>query len=346
MILFSLVYNIMDKQQVWIKRLSKAKQQKLMHGGSVRISHGNEQVLNLPAGLAKKILAKFAKQKAHNLSGTGLWEDIKAGAGEAYKVAKPFAEQAYDVAKPMAQQAISTAVDYGTPYAQAAAKGAIATGTAALSAAQPELAPFLIPAGLALGSVSDSAVSSLGKYAKKLAVGDSADVGTFSPQNVSAYQSHPSVQYAQQAAMQDPRVARAMETMQQYHPSQLPEFHQMAPQLALHNYAPIGNAAQAANIAGLQAAANAASVSHHARKATAKHVVEHAKVHHAVGHLKKKSKEQSGKGLYAGAMRGSGILGGNFVSPFGDHPAMESMPLSVNFASRNFRNIPSASLII
>ena len=74
--------------------------------------------------------------------------------------------------------------------------------------------------------------------------------------------------------------------------------------------------------------------------------MEHAKVHHAVGHLKKKSKEQSGKGLYAGAMRGSGILGGNFVSPFGDHPAMDSMPLSVNFASRNFRNIPSASLIL
>lgn len=325
----------MDKQQVWIKRLSKAKQTKLMKGGSVRISHGNEQVLNLPTGLAKKILVKFAKQKAHNLSGTGLWEDIKAGAG-----------QVFEVAKPIAKQAISAAVDYGTPLAQTAAKTAIATGTAALSAAQPELAPFVIPAGLALGSMSDSAVSSLGKYAKKLAVGDSADIGTFSPQNISAYQSHPSVQYAQQAAMQDPKVARAMETMAQYHPSQLPEFHQMSPQLALHNYVPIGSTSQASNIAGLQAAANAAKVSHHKQKATAKHIVEHAKVHHAVGHLKKKSKEQSGKGLYAGAMRGSGILGGNFVSPFGDHPAMDSHPLGCNFASRNFRNIPSASLII
>jgi hypothetical protein len=337
----------MDKQQVWIKRLSKSKQTKLMKGGSVRISKGDEQVLNLPAGLAKKILVKFAKEKAHNLNGAGLWDDIKAGAGEAYKIAKPMAQEAYKIAKPMAQQAISTAVDYGTPYAQAAVKGAIASGTAALSAAQPQFAPFLIPAGMALGSMSDSAVSSLGKYAKKVAVGDRADIGSFSPQNVSAYKSHPSVQYARQAAMQDPRVARAMETMQQYHPSQLPEFQQMAPQLALHNYAPIGNSAQAANIAGLQAAANAANVSHRKRKATAKHIVEHAKVHNAVGQLKKKTREQSGKGLYAGAMRGrGGILGGNFVSPFGDHPAMESMPLSVNFASRNFRNIPSASLII
>ena len=325
----------MEKQQVWIKRLSKSKQTKLMKGGSVRISHGNEQVLNLPAGLAKKNLGKFAKQKAHNLNGTGLWEDIKAGAG-----------QAFEAAKPMAQQAISTAVDYGTPLAQAAAKAAIAAGTAAGTAMAPEFAPFIIPAGMALGSMSDSAVNSLGQYAKKLAVGDSADIGTFSPQNLSAYQSHPSVRYAQQASMQDPRVARAMETMQQYHPSQLPEFHQMAPQLALHNYAPIGNTAQAANIAGLQAAANASSVSHHKRKATAKHIVEHARVHHAVGKLKKKTREQSGKGLYAGAMRGHGILGGNFVSPFGDHPAMDSMPLSVNFASHNFRNIPSASLII
>ena len=56
----------MDKQQVWIKRLSKSKQTKLMKGGSVRISKGDEQVLNLPAGLAKKILVKFAKEKAHN----------------------------------------------------------------------------------------------------------------------------------------------------------------------------------------------------------------------------------------------------------------------------------------
>ena len=146
--------------------------------------------------------------------------------------------------------------------------------------------------------------------------------------------------------MQDPRVARAMKTMAQYHPSQLSVFHQMAPQLALHNYAPIGDTAHAANIAGLQAAANAAKVSHHKRKATAKHIVEHARVHHAVGKLKKKTREQSRKELYAGAMRGNGILGGNLVSSFGDHPAMDSMPLSVKFASRNFRNIPSASLIL
>jgi hypothetical protein len=306
-----------------------------MKGGAVRIHKGDEQVMVLPAALAKKILAKFAKGKAHNLSGSGLYEDLKG-----------FGGSALEAIKPMARQAISTAVDYGTPLAQAAVKAGIATGTAALSAAQPELAPFLIPAGLALGSMSDSAVSGLGQYAKKLAVGDSADVGTFSPQNISAYQSHPSVQYAQQASMQNPRVARAMETMAQYHPSQLPEFHQMSPQLALKKYVPQNQfVAQAANVAGLQEAANIAKSVHHKNKTKAKHIVEKAKVIEATQQVKRKTKQQ-GNGLYAGVQRGRGMMGndmgilgigGSMVSPFGDHPAMESMPLSYNFASRAFR---------
>ncbi len=334
----------LGKHKVWIKRLSKSKQTKLMRGGSVRISQGDEQVLNLPHSLAKVIMGKFAKNKAHNLSGEGLWDDIKSGAS-----------QAFEAVKPMAQQAISTAVDYGTPLAQAAAKTAIATGTAALSAAQPELAPFLIPAGMALGSMSDNAVKGLGQYAKNIAVGDSANVGAFSPQNLSAYQSHPSVQYAQQASMQHPATARAMETMSAYHPSQLSEFHQMAPQLALHNYTSQADlTGHASNVAGLQAAANAAKIVHHRHKATAKHIVGHANVHHAVGEMKKKAKQQ-GHGLYAGS-HGEGMMmrhndkgivgcGAGLVSPFGDHPALESMPLAVNFASRNFRMPVSAGLI-
>ena len=82
LIIFSL-YDIMDlgKQQVWIKRLSKQKQMKLVKGGSVRISPGNEQVLNLPSSLAKVIQNKFGKQKSHNLKGEGLWDDVKSGLG-------------------------------------------------------------------------------------------------------------------------------------------------------------------------------------------------------------------------------------------------------------------------
>ena len=53
----------MDKQQVWIKRLSKSKQTKLMKGGSVRISKGDEQVLNLPAGLGKKFWSNSQRKK-------------------------------------------------------------------------------------------------------------------------------------------------------------------------------------------------------------------------------------------------------------------------------------------
>jgi hypothetical protein len=335
------------KHKVWIKRLSGAKQARLMKGGAVRIHQGDEQVMVLPADLAKKILAKFAKGKAHNLSGSGLYEDLKGFGGSALKAIKPFAEQAYDVAKPMARQAISTAVDYGTPLAQAAVKAGIASGTAALSAAQPQFAPFIIPAGLALGSMSDDIVSSLGQYAKKTAMGDSADIGTFSPQNISAYQSFPSVQYAQKAAMQDPRVARAMETMQQYNPSQLSQFQQMAPQLALRNYVPQNQfVAEAANVAGLQEAANIAKSVRHKNKTKAKNIVEKAKVIEATERVKRKTRQQ-GKGLYAaGAQRGRGMMGddmgilgigGSMVSPFGDHPAMESMPLSYNFASRAFR---------
>lgn len=331
------------KTQVWIKRLSKQKQTKLMKGGSVRISPGEEQVLNLPQDLAKVIMSKFAKQKAHNLSGSGLYDDFKSGLGKVAEIAKPYA-----------QQALGKAIDYGTPAAQAAAKAAIASGTTALSAVQPELAPFLIPAGMAAGAMSDSVVKGLGQYAKKLAGADAADIGAFSPENLSAYESHPSVQYARQSAMQHPTVARAMETMQQYHPSQLSEFHQMAPQLSLHNYAPQSDlTAQASNIAGLQMAANQAKVVHHRNKAHAKHIVEHARVHNAVGEMKKKSR-QHGKGLYAGAQHGYGLMkhdkgivgsGAGLVSPFGDHPALESDPLGANFASRAFRMPLSASLI-
>ena len=332
------------RTQVWIKRLSKAKQTKLIKGGSVRISPGTEQVLNLSSSLAKTIQSKFAKNKAHNLKGEGLWDDVKYGLGKAAKIAKPYAQQAF-----------GAAVDYGTPAAQAAAKAAIATGTTALSAVQPELAPFLIPAGMAAGAMSDSVVKNLGQYAKKLAGADSVNIGSFSPQDISAYSSHPSIQYAQQAAKQHPTVARAMETMSQYHPSQLPEFHQMSPQLPLHNYAPQSDfTSRASNIAGLQMAANQARVVHHRNTAKAKHVGEHAKIHHAVNHMKKKTK-QKGNGLYAGAQHGYGLMsrhdkgivghGGGMVSPFGEHPALESDPLGANFASRAFRMPLSASLI-
>jgi hypothetical protein len=339
----------LGKQQVWIKRLSKSKQLKLIRGGAIRISHGDEQVLNLPEKMAKVIMSKFAKQKSHTLKGEGMYDDFKAGLGKVAKIAKPYAQQAF-----------GSAVDYGTPAAQAAAKAAIATGTTALSAVQPELAPFLIPAGMAAGAMSDSVVRGLGQYAKKLAGADSAsmaeaaDSNAYSPMDVSAYSSHPMYQYAQQSAMQHPAVARAMETMQQYHPSQLPEFHQMSPQLPLHNYAPQSDlTARASNIAGLQMAANQAKVVHHRNTTKAKHVVEHAKVHHAVGEMKKKSR-QKGKGLYAGAQHGSGMMrpdrgivghGGGMVSPFGDHPALESDPLGANFASRAFRMPSSAALI-
>ena len=101
-------------------------------------------------------------------------------------------------------------------------------------------------------------------------------------------------------------------------------------------------------------AANQAKVVHHKNTAKAKHIVEHARVHSAVGHMKKKSK-QEGRGLYAGAQHGNGLMsrphrgiighGGGMVSPFGDHPALESDPLGANFASRAFRMPLSASLI-
>ena len=335
--------NNLGKEQVWIKRLSKSKQMKLVKGGSVRISHGDEQVLNLNKDMAKIIMSKFSKGKAHNLnmSGEGLYDDVKSGLGKFARVAKPYA-----------QQALNTAVDYGTPAAQMAAKAGITAGTTALSAAQPELAPFLIPAGMMASSMSDSAISSLGKYAKKNAGGNR---GSFSPQNLSEYESHPSVQYARQSAMTHPQVARAMESMQQYHPSQMKEFHQMAPQLPLHNYAPQSDLiAHASNIAGLQMASNQAKAVHHRNTARAKHIVEHARVHDAVTNMKKKTRQQ-GRGLYAGSQHGNGLMtkhdkgitgfGGGLVSPYGDHPALESDPLGVNFANRAFRGTLSASLI-
>ena len=334
------------KQQVWIKRLSKSKQMKLIKDGAIRISPGNEQVLNLNADLAKVIMSKFAKQKSHNLKGEGLYDDFKSGLGQVAKIAKPYA-----------QQALSTAIDYGTPVAQTLAKAGIGAGTTALSAVQPELAPFLIPAGMMASSMSDSAISSLGKYAKKSLANNakSVNVNSLSSLNSSDYASHPSVQYAKQSAMQHPVVARAMETMQQYNPAQLPEFHQMSAQLPLHNYAPQADfTAHASNIAGLQMASNQAKVAHHRNTARAKHVVEQAKVHHAVGEMKKKTR-QKGKGLYAGSQQGYGLMmkhdkgivgsGGGFVSPFGDHPALESDPLGANFASRAFRMPMSVALI-
>jgi hypothetical protein len=148
--------------------------------------------------------------------------------------------------------------------------------------------------------------------------------------------------------MQDPRTARAMQTMQQYHPSQLSQFQQMAPQMALKNYIPQQRelVAQASNIAGLQEADNIAKSVRHKNKTKAKNIVEKAKVIEATQRVKRKTRQQ-GKGLYAaGAQRGRGMMrddmgiigiGGSMVSPFGDHPAMDSMPLAYNFASRAFR---------
>ena len=84
---------------------------KLVKGGSVRISPGDEQVLNINKDLAKVIMSKFAKQKSHNLLGSGLYDDFKSGLGKVSEIAKPYAQQAF-----------AKAVDYGTPAAQAAAK--------------------------------------------------------------------------------------------------------------------------------------------------------------------------------------------------------------------------------
>ena len=125
-----------------IQKLSKAQQNKLMSGGSVRITEGEIPMIVHPSRI-KEITRKFKKGVGHSLSLSPeeLHHNLNMEGGG------PLGD--------MAKRVVKTGIRYAAPIGKTMARTAIGTGSAMLAAAQPELIPFIPAGAMALTAASD-----------------------------------------------------------------------------------------------------------------------------------------------------------------------------------------------
>ena len=296
-----------------IGKLSKAKQMKLLKGGSIRIEKGDTPILIHPSRI-NEITRKFKRGVGHtlSLSPEELHHNIEMKGGS-------FSD--------MAKSVFKTGVKMAAPVVKNMARAAIGTGSAMLAAAQPELIPFIPGGAMALTAASDHLFDHAGEYADKMMpdeMPDAADYGAFD---------HPAVQAIQNKVLNDPRFAQASQQMSNpYHG--LNEY--MGTNHGFQHDAGYGTAH-----AGLMNSANELMASKSRQHIHHKHAWEIAKSHLAHHHTKVR-----GSGLSNKIEKGSVCIGGNLIQHFGQVPqALTSQPYAVNFSSRAFVNPAFQSLI-
>ena len=148
-----------DYSQINIKPLTRKAINKLKKGGAVRILPGDMPV-HYSASKIKKIVSKFSKGKGMNMSmspeeinlnGEGLFKTISRGAKSVGRTvkrgAKRLAGHAVDYLK--SDKFKKDLVNVARPTVKGVVDAGISTAAAAAIAAQPELAPLIVPAAYA-----------------------------------------------------------------------------------------------------------------------------------------------------------------------------------------------------
>ena len=310
-------------ERIGIKSLSKAKQMKLMKGGSIRIEKGDVPFM-LHGSRLKGIVKKFQKGVGHTIS---------LSPEEIHHNANMEGGSLSDTAKSV----FKTGVKLGAPLAKHAARAAIASGAVALGATNPELLPFIAAGTPMLTGVSDHFFDNAGKYADKYLPDKepaSATAGAFSPSDYSSFQHHPAVKAVQHQALSNPHFSRAVEassnpyaSMNKYMGTNDGYLHDSGYGNAQANLAHLGNQ--------LESARARQHINHRHASEVAKSHISHAQTRRMLG------------GAISNKMeKGSLYLRGNLIGRGGVVPqALVSQPFGINFASKAFASPAFQSLI-
>ena len=124
-------------QEININKLTKAQMKKISSGGSIIVKAGDHPVMVHPINF-KKMSKSFSKGRGCSMKGNGLIGDFFNNVGH-------------------------TMLEATKPYLSELASGAILSGATALSAFQPELAPFIIPASLGLTAIANQYINDMGQ---------------------------------------------------------------------------------------------------------------------------------------------------------------------------------------
>ena len=309
-------------ERIGIKALSKAKQMKLIKGGSIRVETGDSPLM-VHGSRLKDISKKFSKKVGHtlSLSPEEIHHNVQMDGGSLSDTAKSVFKAGVKIAAPLAKHA---------------ARAAIATGSAALGAAQPELLPFIAAGAPMLTGVSDHLFDHAGEYADKYLPDkqpDSANEGAFSPSNYSSFAEHPAVKSVQRHAESDPRFSHAAQQMAN-------------PYASMNEYMGTNNgfmhdAAYGNTHSGLLHMSNQLHSARARQKPHHKQALEVAKSHLAHS----QTRRMMGGSVSNKLEKGSTFLRGNLISKMGVPQALVSQPYGVNFASKAFASPAFQSLI-
>jgi hypothetical protein len=124
-------------QEININKLTKAQMKKISSGGSIIVKAGDHPVMVHPINF-KKMSKSFSKGRGCSMKGNGLVGDFFNNVGH-------------------------TLLEATKPYLSELASGAILSAGTALSAFQPELSPFIIPASLGLTAIANQYINDMGQ---------------------------------------------------------------------------------------------------------------------------------------------------------------------------------------
>jgi hypothetical protein len=123
--------------EINIKKLTKAQMKKISSNGSIIVKAGDHPVMVHPINF-KRMTKSFSKGRGVSMKGNGLVGDFFNNVGH-------------------------TMLEATKPYLSELASGAILSAGTALSAFQPELAPFIIPATLGLTTIANQYINDMGQ---------------------------------------------------------------------------------------------------------------------------------------------------------------------------------------
>ena len=302
-------------ERLGIKALSKAKQIKLIKGGSIRIEKGDTPFM-IHGSRLHEIAKKFRKNTGHtiSLSPEEIHHNSEMNGGSLKETAK---------------KVFKTGVKFAAPFAKHAARAAIATGSAALGATQPELLPFIAAGAPMLTGVSDHLFDHAGEYADKY-LPDAAD----SDSDISSFQNHPAVKAVKHQALNDPRFSHAAKMMTNPHAS-MNDY--METNDGYMHDAGYGNVH-----AGLEDMSNKLHTARARQNPSHRQAVEVAKSQMAHS----QTRRMAGGYVSNKLEKGSNYIRGNLIGHMGGVPqALVSQPFAVNFASKAFVSPAFQSLI-
>ena len=127
----------MYMNEIHISKPTRAQMKKISCGGSIIVKAGDHRIMVHPVNF-KKMSKSFAKGKGCSMKGNGLVGDFFNHVGH-------------------------TMLEATKPYMKELATGAILSGATALSAFQPELALFILPASLGLTAIANQYINDMGQ---------------------------------------------------------------------------------------------------------------------------------------------------------------------------------------